>query len=171
MAYSLTSTKYLNSDERELLLKVLERYSHSDPRDTTLILTALYTGARASELLGLTREDLDGHYGTVFIRGIKGSLDREIPIPEWLFTRLKSLCNESSERVFPITYWRFAQIWYLYRPVKKKLHALRHTFAIDVYKKTRDLRLLQMALGHKNFKNTLIYAQYQFSREEMRKIL
>jgi integrase len=33
----------------------------------------------------------------------------------------------------------FRQVWDLYRPCAKKFHALRHTFAIRLYRKTKDL--------------------------------
>jgi integrase len=73
--------------------------------------------------------------------------------------------------LFPITYNRLRQIWDLYRPVQKKFHSLRHTFAIQLYKKTKDIRLVQVALGHRNVMNTMIYADYVYSQTELRKLI
>ena len=75
------------------------------------------------------------------------------------------------KHLFPISYPRLVQIWQHYRPVHKKFHSLRHTFAIELYKKTKDIRLLQMALGHRNIANTMIYADYVYSQTELRRLL
>ena len=134
---------------------------------------ALRTGARAQELLNLTVADLNHHDQTVFLHGIKGSNDRELPLEPALFARLAAFTEErsSSESIFPIGYHRLRQIWDWYRPVPKKFHSLRHTFAIRLYRKTKDIRLLQVALGHRNITNTMIYADYAYSQEELRKLI
>ena len=36
-------------------------------------------------------------------------------------------------------------------------HSLRHTFATDLYRKTKNLRITQKALGHSNIATTEIY--------------
>ena len=36
-------------------------------------------------------------------------------------------------------------------------HALRHTFATRLYRQTKDIRLVQKALGHANLSTTMIY--------------
>jgi integrase/recombinase XerC len=168
--YELTKAKYLLDEEVEHLTSTLTRFQNTDARNCTLIWLALLTGGRASELLALTPNDLDHAEKSVFIRGLKGSRDRELPIPPWLFNKLTELTPEDG-RLFPITYVRFYQIWCEYRPVKKKLHALRHTFAITLYRKTKDLHLIQQALGHKSVSNTLIYSQFQYRMPELRRAM
>lgn len=169
--YALNKNKYLLEPEVERLHSILETYKESDPRNCALIWLALHTGARAQEILNLKREDLNSYDESVFITGIKGSNDREIPLPKWLFRLASSASTSNESRLFPITYNRFRQIWDHYRPVEKKLHALRHTFAIRLYKKTKDLRLVQVALGHRNITNTMIYADYAYSQQELRKLI
>lgn len=157
--YQLTKQKYLLDHERAELESLLAKYPN---RDTTLIALALHTGARATELLNLTAQDLDHHEKTVYIRGIKNSDDREIPLTPALF-------KLAAQHIpFDISYTRLRQIWLMYRPVKKKFHCLRHTFAINLYRKTKDIRMLQVALGHKNWNNTMIYATYQYKTAELR---
>ncbi len=40
------------------------------------------------------------------------------------------------------------------------VHTLRHTFATRLYEKTKNLRLVQRALGHRRVTTTEIYAQF-----------
>jgi integrase len=170
--YALNKNKYLLEPEVDRLTYILESFKEKDPRNCTLLWTLLHTGARAQETLNLRFEDLNTFDESVFIRGIKGSNDREIPVPSWLFKRLEKEASRSEGLViFPITYNRLRQIWDLYRPVHKKLHGLRHTFAIRLYKKTKDLRLVQVALGHRNITNTMVYADYIYSQQELRKLI
>ena len=168
--YALNKNKYLLDPEYERLTHLLKSHLDKDKRNCVLLFLALHTGARALELLNLKFIDLDPHEKTLFIRGIKGSNDREIPLHDWLYRELQQL-NQGQELIFPISYNRLRQIWQLYRPVHKKFHSLRHTFAIRLYKKTKDIRLVQVALGHRNITNTMIYADYVYSQRELRRLI
>jgi len=171
--YALNKNKYLLEAEVERLHHILGSFQYKDERNCTLLWMLLHSGARAQEVLNLLPEDLNTYEQSVFIRGLKGSNDREIPLPEWLFKKLETQASKAQvgSAIFPITYNRLRQVWTLYRPVHKKLHALRHTFAIRLFKKTKDLRLIQVALGHRNITNTMIYADYIYSQEELRKLI
>lgn len=170
--YALNKNKYLLDPELDRLVYILESFKEKDARNCTLLWTLIHTGARAQEALNLRPEDLNTYEESVFIQGLKGSNDREIPVPSWLFNRLmREIPNARDGRLFPITYNRLRQVWDLYRPVHKKQHALRHTFAIRLYKKTKDLRLVQVALGHRNITNTMVYADYIYSQQELRKLI
>ena len=169
--YSLNKNKYLNDTERERLEFLARSNLENSLRPCLLLLMGLHTGARATELLGLKFEDFEDQHKTVFIHGIKGSNDREIPLPNWLYRYVHHLPPNSKNLLFPFSYNRLRQIWELYRPVNKKFHSLRHTFAIRLYKKTKDLRLVQVALGHRNISNTMIYADYVYSQQELRKLI
>jgi integrase/recombinase XerC len=170
--YALNKNKYLLEPEGDRLEHILKSFAQKDARNCTLLWTLLHTGGRAQEVLNLRREDLNTYEESVFIHGLKGSNDRELPVASWLFQRLVlESARSETDFVFPITYNRLRQIWELYRPVHKKLHALRHTFAIRLYKKTKDLRLVQVALGHRNITNTMVYADYIYSQQELRKLI
>ncbi len=170
--YSLNKNKYLLSPELDRLRKILTDFEIQDPRNCLMIWVALRTGARAQEILNLQKADLNSYDESIFIRGIKGSNDREIPIHSDLFKRLHRFSEQQSgTAVFPISYNRLYQVWELYRPIPKKFHALRHTFAIELYQKTKDLRLVQVALGHRNITNTMVYADYVYSQQELRKLI
>ena len=173
--YSLNKNKYLLDFEHSKLLELLNHFEDRNLRDVLLIRLALSTGARATELLNIKVGDLDSPSQSVYIKGIKGSNDREIPLKKSLFAQIETYTQRTklkpTDRLFPISYPRLVQIWGNYRPVEKKFHSLRHTFAILLYKKTRDLRLLQVALGHRNIANTMIYANYLYSQEELRRLI
>ncbi|MFN7905664.1 MAG: tyrosine-type recombinase/integrase [Pseudobdellovibrionaceae bacterium] len=170
--YSLNKNKYLLEPEVQELLRLMDKFKTQDPRNTLIILLALRTGARAQELLNLKIGDLNAYDETIFIQGIKGSNDREIPIESMLFQRvLRYAQTVDGVKLFDFSYARLYQIWENYRPIKKKFHSLRHTFAIQIYQKTKDIRLVQVALGHRNVMNTMIYADYVYSQQELRRLI
>ncbi len=170
--YQLNKTKYLLDPEVEKLEALIAAGRADSLRDALILELALRTGARAKELLDVCQSDLNPYDETVFIRGIKGSNDRELPLAPALFERLKRYSDtRKGGPIFEIGYHRLRQIWDWYRPVPKKFHCLRHTFAIRLYRKTKDLRLVQVALGHRNITNTMIYADYVYSQQELRKLI
>ena len=170
--YAINKNKYLSDPEYEKLELLLKRYIFSEKRNCLALLIALHTGARAQEILNMQVEDLDLFNQSIFIKGIKGSNDREIPLQPWIFEALEDYSKTlKGPDIFPISYHRLRQIWTDYRPVEKKFHCLRHTFAIRLYKKVKDLRLLQVALGHRNITNTMVYADYVYSQSEMKKLI
>jgi integrase/recombinase XerC len=171
--YQLNKNKYLLDPEVDRLEELLRKRLASDARDALAIFLALRTGGRASEVLALRKSDLNAYDETIFIRGIKGSNDRELPLEARLFEQLARFADslKAPELIFPIGYHRLRQIWDLYRPCAKKFHSLRHTFAIRLYRKTKDLRLVQVALGHRNITNTMIYADYVYSQQELKKLI
>jgi integrase len=150
--------KYLNDEEFGVLFSKIR----SDvSRDSTIIGLILVTGGRASEILNLRVRDVDFHGCVVLLRGLKGSFDREMPVQGWLLERIlgEVMRSELSQDalVFDITYRRLYDIWLKFRNVEKGLHSLRHTFAVRLYRRSKDLLLVQGSLGHKDIKNTMVY--------------
>lgn len=173
MRYSLNKNKYLLDPEVQALEYLLQRHQDQDLRNCVLLWVGLKTGARAQEILNLRVNDLSSYDHSVFIRGLKGSNDREIPLPKDIFRLLEQQTQRlgSVDRIFDISYQRLYQVWDTYRPCRKSFHSLRHTFAIHLYKKTKDIRLVQVALGHRNINNTMVYADYVYSKEELKKLI
>jgi integrase/recombinase XerC len=157
----LDSSKFLENTELDTLRARLVRLSC---RDEVLLALASETGARASEILNLRPEDLRPDC-TVFIKGLKRSRDREIPIRPELMVELRRYIP------FRIKLRRFEYIWGKYRPCNKKLHSLRHTFALNLYLRHKDPKLVQLALGHKSFSSTQVYLDFVYSKESLRRIL
>lgn len=172
MIRALSTNKFLSDDELTRLWKTVLKPKPN--RDDLLIQLAIATGARASELLQIKTNDIsisNKKKGSVFIRGLKGSKSRTIPIKAELARAIQQLKTDETSRPFPITYNRLFQIWDLYRPNGKKFHALRHTFAVNLYRKTKDIRLVQIALGHSDVQNTSIYLDFVYADEYLSKAL
>ncbi len=168
----LTSQKVLSGLEHEELQKMLQLNEQTDFRNTTFIWMLLHTGARVSEVLAIRPKDLlPGPQ--VFIRGLKNSNDRELPLTGFLFDRMKFLARGlgEDEKVFPFEYSNAAVIWQHWRPAKKKIHSLRHFRAMEIYRKSKDIRLVQRVLGHKSMMTTMIYTEYDYSAQELRRAL
>lgn len=173
--YQINRSKFLSEKEQKQLdetLRKLLKESHTNKRDVIMIRVALATGARANEVLAIRPRDINHTDKAVTIYGLKGSNDREIPLPEDLYEDLNWLAQTCRvERVFEVSYRRLVQIWDKVKPSEKSFHSLRHTFAINLFKRTRDVRLVQVALGHTSITNTMVYADYVYSTNELKQII
>jgi integrase/recombinase XerC len=154
---SLTPDKYLTDKE---LLETKRRIGCLKEREQVLFLILLSTGIRISEALALNKSSIIESRQSIKVKALKGSKDREITIEESLFNRLIALPkNGPKGNPFPYSV-RWAQLqWDIVRPDGKKLHSLRHTFAVNLYRKSRDIKLVQYALGHRSLTNTTIYTE------------
>lgn len=169
--YSLNNTKFLLDHELEALNNCLNKYRKTNMRDVLLIELALATGARATEILNIKKLDLNIKDKSVLIRGLKGSNDREMPLSDDLFNRLQIFSYGTKDKIFNISYNYFREIWVKYRPVEKRLHSTRHTFAIQLYQRTKDIRLVQFALGHRSLQCTEVYTRYIYQTTELRNLI
>ena len=167
MSYQLTPDKYLTTSEIHQLRNSL---CTQPDRIQLYFLVLLETGARATEGLNIESTDLIHEFKSVLIRGLKGSKDREIPLSPETFDRLARLAIAQDGVLFPWKLRNSDRLWHLVRPAKKKLHALRHTFAVQLYQKTRDIMIVQFALGHKNIANTMIYLEID-QTESLRRLI
>ena len=171
MADQLTKKKFLLDEEVSRLEETLKSNYKKKPRDCLLIELLLKTGCRASELLALKKQDMYNKSRSIHITGLKGSDGREMYLHNFLYDRLKKYAaSVDGEYIFSIKIRRLQGIWYKFRPCAKRIHCLRHTFAIIVYRETKDIQLVQQALGHRSIVNTMIYSQYFYSQDEFRKI-
>jgi integrase len=171
----LTKEKFLSESELEHLHAILDRFRNQEPRNTLFFELLLATGARPGELLNAQRKDLDPRDRSLFIHGMKGSNSRDIPLPKDLFDRAIEYAIRHAkfpdDKLFNIAYPTIAEIWRNYRPVKKALRSTRHTFAVNLFRRTKDLRLTQRALGHRWISTTEIYLDFEYDREEFRKLI
>lgn len=126
------------------------------------------TGLRASEILNLQARDLDWMSGKLMVRGKKdrtlwiGERDLEL-LQAWqerqpsqaehLFTTLQGTRLE--DRYLRAMVKRLARKASIEKNVHP--HTLRHTIATDLYRQTKNIRLVQKALGHADLSITMLY--------------
>ena len=161
--------KTLTNEDNTRLDELCWRQAAQAPRNAALILLALATGARASELLGLTWSDLNLQTGSVAIKTLKRGKNREIPLGRRLVELLRSMKAQDADRLFPISYQRLNQIWGQWRPSKVPFHALRHTFALSLYHRRKDINLVKHCLGHRSLSSTTVYLDEAYTIGSLKK--
>lgn len=122
-----------------------------------LIRILIDTGMRRGEVLGLTKENLDGDW--VRLWRTKNGKARSVPLtPE-----SKALLEQHIP--FEIKKHQVHRFWAkiredigLEKDEQFVLHTLRHTTATRLLKKTRNIAMVQRMLGHTNISTTLRYA-------------
>ena len=160
----------LNDEERNLLLKQPNLRAPTGLRDAVMIRLMINAGLRSSEVINLKTEDVDWISGKIHIKQGKGSKDRIVwineadldylrkwkeikPITNLLFSTLKSrIINDRYLRAMVKRRAKNAGI-------KKDVHPhmLRHSFATDLLRESKNIRLVQKALGHSHLSTTMIY--------------
>lgn len=142
-----------------------------------MVIVALDTGMRLSELMNLKWEEVDFNRGEVAVRNTKSGKDRRIPLTERVMSVLKERRenNGTIEYVFPRAKgkqpWRVRSAFV--RACEKasikglRFHDLRHTCATRLVTGGVDLATVQKFIGHQDVRMTLRYSHP--SSEEMKK--
>ncbi len=161
----------LTGEERLLLLRQPNPRAPTGLRNRCLMQVMLDAGLRASEALKLKVNDLDWMTGKLKVRQGKGKKDRILwlnpqaleVLRKWrekrpqqmelLFTTLDG--KPLSDRYLRAMVERYSAKADLSKDVHP--HTLRHTFATDLYRETKNIRLVQKALGHSDLSTTMIY--------------
>ena len=178
--HSISKLKYLTPIECvELEANIAARKTkqtkdaHPIEYRNAIMLELLYrTGMRSSELLLLRPMDLYTDTQSIQVATVKGGKDREIPIQPELFRLFEALATgERDKPIFTIGHRNFLEVWAKFRPVKKKLHSLRHTYAYNLYKRTKDLLLCKRALGHRSINSTMVYQEEYYQQEDLSRLL
>ncbi len=183
--------RFLDETELEALLCAV-RDDAKGPTERCLFLTAAMTGLRQGELLGLRWRDVDWPAARIrvrqsFVRGEFGSpksrrSSRSVPLADRVAGELERHFQRSSfqadeDLVFchpqtgvPLDRSRLLK---RFKAAAKRaeirevrFHDLRHTFGTRMAAAGVALRTLQEWMGHRDFKTTLIYADYQPSAGE-----
>ncbi len=161
----------LNDAERRTLLSAPRIQAPTGHRDLCLISLMLNAGLRASEVLNLHVGDIDWTSGQLMVRQGKGAKDRALWLNEPDLELLRSWRARrpvTSERLFITLKGTPVKDRDLREMVKRRArkagiskdvhpHTLRHTFATDLYRVTKDIRLVQKTLGHADLSTTMIY--------------
>lgn len=162
---------FFSREESEKLLSVIE-----DPRWYALVLLALRTGLRVSELLGLEWSDIDFDRQLLSLRrsivqGVVGSpknnRERHIPLTPLLCDALQKIRKPSGQLFCGKNgkLWSYFKLRNGLKKFCKKAglriigwHKLRHTFASQLVAAGVSLKATQELLGHSSISMTLRYA-------------
>lgn len=158
-------------EQRALVAQPNPRYV-SGLRNRCIIRVGLEAGLRVGELMALRPEHLDMLTCRLVVREGKGAKDRVL----WVSDDLRDLIGRWLERrpVSPRLFCtrdggqldtRYLRTMVKQYAVKAGLpeaervspHVLRHTLATDLLRQTKNIRLVQKALGHSDLSTTMIY--------------
>jgi site-specific recombinase XerD len=179
---------FLTQEEVKAILSAPDQGTWIGKRDYTLLLLAVHTGLRVSELTQLRRKDvLIGPAGAhVRVLG-KGRKERSTPLTRQTVAVLKSWLNElssdSEQALFPSSqgcHLSSDAVQYLlakYTTVASKQcasllqkrvtpHSLRHTMAMELLFAGVDRSLIALWLGHESIETTQMYLQANLELKE-----
>lgn len=163
----------LTPEEQATLLGELEADTPAGARNNCLVRLMLDAGLRSAEVLALRHRDIDFKSGQLMVRNGKGGKDRSL----WLGPDLVALLRtfvETQGKVLPgdllfttktgrplLTRYLRSMVGELAKKagIKKHIHphTLRHSFATDLLRQSRNLMIVSKALGHANLATTQIY--------------
>ena len=178
---------YLTNEETKALQKAMkETYGWQAERDFTATSIILHTGIRLSELVGIDVNDIDLDDNRIKIKRTKGGQ----PAIKHINAKLKKILQpfidrrngiETESTALLLSQWdrRISDRQYALRlekcavkaNIEKRVtpHVLRHTFATNLYARTKNLIAVQKALGHEYITTTQIYTHIH--DEELRDAL
>lgn len=166
--------EFLTKEEQEALIGVFNTRYITSHRNKTLITLVLKTGLRLAETINLKWKDINLLTGQLKVVDGKGGKDRILYIGEntidalgkWKERQFNDLgkvehvfTNREGKQLKPrdiremvVNYSRKAGINKAVGP-----HTLRHSFATDLLRETKNIRMVQKALGHADLSTTMIY--------------
>ncbi len=151
--------RFLSREEIRRLLS--EAAEHIRP----IIIVALFTGMRKSEILKLTWKDIDFNHRLIYVRNSKNGSSREIPMAREVIAALQAI-PVSQGRVFtssedrPVSSIRtgFDNAVRRAQISDFSFHDIRHTFASYLVMNGVELITVKELLGHKTISMTARYS-------------
>jgi integrase len=150
--------RWLEPDEEARLRAACQ--ASSNPWLYPIVVVALESGMRRSELLRLTWEQIDLSRGLIRLEKTKSGRRREVPMRQEVYDILSKLPDPRSGRVWPVTSIRSA---FERAVVEAKLqdfhmHDCRHHFSSWWVMREGTLAALKDILGHRTLAMTMKYA-------------
>ncbi|MCY4408514.1 MAG: tyrosine-type recombinase/integrase [Rhodospirillaceae bacterium] len=182
--YTRRPVAFLEEDEIEALLRAPDLRTRNGRRDRTLLVVAVQSGLRASELINLCREDVHLGAGAHLRCEGKGRKERYTPLRRDSVAALRAWMKEhSGDPVFPNQHGNSLShdsLDYLLakhlttaraecRSLKRKHitpHSLRHTAAMTLLRNKVDRGLIALWLGHESVETTYIYLHADLKLKE-----
>ena len=137
--------------------------SINNERDRLIIRTIYATGVRVSELCSINIEDIDFEDRIIRVKG-KGGKIRTVFIDE---ETLQDINHYTSGRISgPLFEGQLGKnisprtvqhIFERYAPTGITPHKIRHSYASELYRRSKNLRVVQENLGHSSIQTTEVY--------------
>ena len=172
----------LSGDEQQRLLQVLDAdHSVQGRRDRMLVRLLLLAGARIGSALALDVADVDLQSGQAMLRRAKNDAPAILVLSPTLVVDLgKFICDRRDGPLFMTASGARVSVRHIQRRFaalltaakitrKTSLHSLRHSFAMTLLERTRNIALVQRALTHRSIASTMAYAKA--STAEVRRAL
>ena len=164
------------ADQKRLLAVLSKAEEPVGQRDHVLFALMLGTGLRLSSAVLLDAEDVDLDDGKILVRHAKGDRVETVFLGRDTRTLLRAymvnratgpiFCASDGHRVSIRHAQRRFRMWVVRAGISRRFspHSLRHSFAVDLYRKTRDLLLVKEALHHRSITSTMVYARVDSER-------
>ncbi|HSL87300.1 MAG TPA: tyrosine-type recombinase/integrase [Bacteroidales bacterium] len=163
----------LDRYEQYALLKQPNPKAPTGLRNLCIISLMLKTGLRVNEIINLKNEDIDWDNGRLYVRSSGAAMERVLWVDEAeisLLRKWQETKGTDSEHFFSTLDGCCLKDRYIREMVKRLArkagitkdvypHLLRHTFAVDLARETKDIHVLQEALGHREASATQIYSK------------
>jgi integrase/recombinase XerC/integrase/recombinase XerD len=137
--------------------------SIEDPRDRLIVRTIYATGVRVSELCAINIEDIDFEDATIRVMGKGGKIRIVFVDRDTLDEMARFIGNQLEGPLFVgqqghhISPRSVQHIFKRYAPQGITPHKIRHSYASELYRRSKNLRVVQENLGHTSIKTTEIY--------------
>ena len=186
--YAKKPVDFLTRAESDALVDAPDQTTWSGRRDRTLLLVALQTGLRVSELIGLRCQDVALETGAHVRCTGKGRKTRCIPLRKEVVIALRHWFHERkgqpSDAVFPNargqTLSRDGVEYLLSQHLKTarakcpslktkqvSAHVLRHSTAMNLLQHGVDRSVIALWLGHESMETTQIYIHANLELKEL----
>lgn len=143
------------------VLKLIE--SMPSVRDQLIVRMIYATGVRVSELCEIAIEHIDFDDLTIRVRG-KGDKIRVVFIDEETCRLMEAYAGERifgpffvGQQGHSLSPRTVQHLFEVYAPPGVTPHTIRHSYASELYKRSKNLRVVQENLGHTSIKTTEIY--------------
>jgi integrase/recombinase XerD len=160
----------LEPDEANRLMKIPNKRYVTGIRNKAMLSVMLNMGLRLNEICSLRPNDVILTRQKLKVVQGKGGKDRLLGIPEvtlyllgeWKKVRPKSdwfFCTSKGTKVSDRYVQNMVHRYAGKAGIEKSIypHALRHTYATEYYRRTRDIETLRRILGHSDISTTTIY--------------
>jgi integrase/recombinase XerD len=160
----------LTDQEARRLIDIPNKRYYTGLRNKAMITLMINTGLRVSEAVNLKTNQIDLNSRSLKVVNGKGHKDRNLIIPEHTAELLKQYSKKRSQGdyLFNTKEGKQLMVRYIQAMIKRYAerariekniypHSLRHTFATNFYRQTKDIETLRKLLGHSDISTTQIY--------------